>query len=263
MSYGFTKLFGSIITSSIWAEDNVTRIVWITMLAIADEDGYVSGSIPGLANIARFSIDETRNAIEKLKGPDEYSRTKEHEGRRIAEVDGGWLILNYGMYRDRARVESRRAYIKNYMRERRKHSEFTAVNKELTQVNSSASVSASEYEGESQREETPLDHAFDGIIQTSLKTDKFLAAWHLWIKDRRARRKPVTCHAAAMQLKKLEAMGEAKAVEAIETAIERGWTGLFRVDDAKQGDKPGLRFCDKCRLPVSSCICNRVEEDDQ
>ena len=41
---GFTKLFQSILTSSVWSEDNETRIVWITMLALADQNGSVSAT---------------------------------------------------------------------------------------------------------------------------------------------------------------------------------------------------------------------------
>ena len=34
-------------------------------------------------------------AIDQLQAPDKWSRTKDHEGRRIVEVDGGWRVLNY------------------------------------------------------------------------------------------------------------------------------------------------------------------------
>ena len=79
----YTKLFSSIITSTVWSEDHETRIVWITMLAMADKHGEVQGSIPGLARIAAVSLDGCRNAIRKFLSPDEDSRTKDDEGRRI------------------------------------------------------------------------------------------------------------------------------------------------------------------------------------
>ena len=97
---GYTKLFGSIVASTIWREDDKTRIVWITLLALSDKDGYVAGSIPGLADLARVSIPECEQALEKLQQPDKYSRSPEHDGRRLEVVEGGWLILNRAKYRD-------------------------------------------------------------------------------------------------------------------------------------------------------------------
>jgi hypothetical protein len=50
---GWTKLFSSIVTSSIWIEPNATLRVWVALLATADADGLVEGSVPGFANLAR------------------------------------------------------------------------------------------------------------------------------------------------------------------------------------------------------------------
>jgi hypothetical protein len=96
---GFTKLFSGIIHSSIWCEDNDTRIVWITLLAMCGPDGTVEASIPGLASAAKISLDKCEKALEKLKEPDKYSRSSEFEGRRIEKIEGGFLILNYQKYR--------------------------------------------------------------------------------------------------------------------------------------------------------------------
>lgn len=98
---GWTKLFSSITTSSIWMEDNITLRVWIAMLASCDQDGIVEGSIPGFANICRVSIPELEKALHVLSSPDPYSRTKRNEGRRIRVYDGGWEILNYCEHRER------------------------------------------------------------------------------------------------------------------------------------------------------------------
>jgi hypothetical protein len=97
---GYTKLFSSIVTSTIWRADCPTKVVWITMLALSDKDGIVEGSIPGLAHIAGVTLDECKRALDKLQSPDEYSRTPENEGRRVKAIDGGWLILNRTKYRD-------------------------------------------------------------------------------------------------------------------------------------------------------------------
>lgn len=109
---GYTPLFNSIVTSSIWNEDSETRIVWITLLALADADGKVEGSVAGLAPVARIPIESCQKALGKLMAPDEYSRTKENEGRRIQEIDGGWLILNHRKFREKAK--SRAEYYKKW-----------------------------------------------------------------------------------------------------------------------------------------------------
>lgn len=95
----YTKLFSSIVTSTIWTEDDKTRILWITMLAISDQHGEVHASIPGLARIAGLSVEDCEMALGKFLSPDEYSRTKDFEGKRIAEIPGGWELLNHAKYR--------------------------------------------------------------------------------------------------------------------------------------------------------------------
>jgi hypothetical protein len=107
---GFTKLFQSIVTSSIWSEDDKTRIVWVTMLALADRGGLVEAALPGLANAARVSLEDCEGAVNKFLAPDKYSRTEEWEGRRIEKVDGGWRLLNHASYRRKLSADDRLDY---------------------------------------------------------------------------------------------------------------------------------------------------------
>ena len=120
MNRGFTKLFNTIVTSTIWQEDDQTRIVWITMLAISDAQGLVSAAIPGLANVAKVPVEATRKAVQILEDPDPDSRTEENEGRRIQKVEGGWQILNYLKYRRMLNEEERREYKAKWIAEKRK-----------------------------------------------------------------------------------------------------------------------------------------------
>lgn len=114
---GYTKLFSSIIDSTIWREDKETKIVWITLLAKCNKYGIVEASIPGLADAARVTLEECEKALALMMSPDKYSRTKEFDGRRIKEVDGGWLILNHAKYRAKMNQEDKlerdRIYQKN------------------------------------------------------------------------------------------------------------------------------------------------------
>ncbi len=120
MQRGFTKLFNTIVTSTIWQEDDKTRIVWITMLAIADAQGVVGASIPGLASVANVSVDSARVAVAKLEGPDPDSRTEDFEGRRIEKIEGGWHILNYTKYMRMLSEDERREYKAKWIADKRR-----------------------------------------------------------------------------------------------------------------------------------------------
>jgi hypothetical protein len=122
---GYTKLFNSILASTIWMEDDTTRIVWIAMLAMVNRDGVVEASMPGLASIARVSQDACQSAIDKLESPDKHSRSHEHAGRRIKPVDGGWLILNHAKYRERMNADERREYNRIKQQESRQRKSLT------------------------------------------------------------------------------------------------------------------------------------------
>ena len=98
------------------------------MLAMADRKGRVWGSIPGLANRARISIDDCNLALKTFLSPDQYSRTSEHDGRRIAEIDGGWLLLNYEKYRTIQDSETILESKRNYIRKRREQDKAKADN---------------------------------------------------------------------------------------------------------------------------------------
>ena len=96
----FTKLHGTILDSSVWQEPAHIRLVWITMLAMADQHGVVQASVGGLAHRARVSRDECVDALTKFLGPDPDSRDRT-TGERVQEVPGGWLLLNHSNYRDK------------------------------------------------------------------------------------------------------------------------------------------------------------------
>lgn len=105
---GYTKLYASITTSTIWSESSDTRVVWITMLAMSDKYGRVFASIPGLARVSVVSLENTEIALKKFLAPDKYSRTPDNEGRRIVEIVGGWQLLNYPIYREQQDEEHKR-----------------------------------------------------------------------------------------------------------------------------------------------------------
>lgn len=138
MAEGFTKLFNTIITSSIWNEDSETRIVWITMLALSNKEGIVNASVSGLAVMARLPVESCKKAIEKLSSPDSDSRTLEKEGRRIEKVDGGWRIINYVKYRNLGKIDERREYLRLKQRQHRSKEKSSKKENIITEAEAEA-----------------------------------------------------------------------------------------------------------------------------
>lgn len=149
---GWTKLFSSIVTSSIWVEDDATVRVWVAMLATADSDGIVEGSVPGFASLARVTEEQMERAVEILSSPDKRSRTPDHEGRRIESVPGGWRILNYGEYRARAQGKGagRAPYHRQYRAKKKAEAEAQLA-QQIAQQQTVARNTEGEEEGEAER----------------------------------------------------------------------------------------------------------------
>lgn len=125
----YTKLHQSLITSTVWREPHTTRIVWVTMMLMADKNGEVMASIPGLAHMAMVTIEECEAALTTFMSPDKYSRTKAHDGRKIEEINGGWFLLNHSTYRAMASKEDETQKAAARMARHRRNKELQSVTK--------------------------------------------------------------------------------------------------------------------------------------
>lgn len=231
---GYTKLFSEIITSTIWAEPDEIRIVWITMLALKDKWGVVGATVPGLAHLARVETEVCRKAIDKFLGPDGDSRTPDNEGRRIEVVDGGWRILNHEKYRRLMSADERRDYLAQKQREHRERQQVVNTRKQsstgVTKESTSVSVSASE------------------SVVLPFGSDVFKEAWSQFQAHRSEIRKPLRPTSTKLCLRELGQMGEARAVAALRHTIAKGWQGIREPDPkdaARNGhvapEKPALK----------------------
>ncbi len=108
----YSKLFSSLVHSSLWSEPDHIRLLFITLLALADRDGIVYGSRMGLERAALIDPDAS-DPWDRLMGPDNDSsdlmRNPDNEGRRIEEIPGGFKIINYTYYRSLRDAEDRKA----------------------------------------------------------------------------------------------------------------------------------------------------------
>lgn len=143
----YVKLFASILDSSVWDEAPATKLVWITMLLLADEDGFVKGVDSAIGRRAAVSAEECRAALAVLEGPDLNSQSQEYGGRRIERVEGGWQVLNYAKYREyrtREQVKAADRQRRKYRRDNGVAKPAVAAERDGREVSrSSASASAS------------------------------------------------------------------------------------------------------------------------
>ena len=167
MIMGFSKLFSDIIHSTVWREKMHVKVVWITMLAMADRHGQVLASIPGLADSAKVTLEECLDALNIFQSPDEYSRTKDYEGRRITEIDGGWLLLNYEKFRERKDDEEQRIKTRERVRKHREKAKDVTPDVTVTPSNDiqkQKQKTDSEADGEPAPPEKPSREIYIGTV---------------------------------------------------------------------------------------------------
>jgi len=78
------------------------------MLAMSDKHGEIHASVPGLARRAGVPREACETALHTFLSPDPDSRSRDYQGRRIEEIDGGWSLLNHPKYRDKMSKEDRK-----------------------------------------------------------------------------------------------------------------------------------------------------------
>lgn len=119
----YAKIFSQIFNSSI-ADDYRVRHLFMDLLALSDQEGIVDMTHEAISARTRVPLEEVKAAIAKLELPDERSRSREHEGRRLVRLDDhrdwGWMIVNYLRYREMKSETDRKEYLRNYMVEYRK-----------------------------------------------------------------------------------------------------------------------------------------------
>lgn len=158
----FVKLDCNILRSTLWFE-RLQREIFITALLMAepmfvDEPlpqlktrsleetgwsvppdpetpyGFVPAAGVGIVRLAIASnkkedMEAGMDALEKLGEPEESSRTPDFDGRRLVRVNGGYIVLNYGKYRERDYTAAERQ--KRY-RERKKSNAVTSASNAVT-----------------------------------------------------------------------------------------------------------------------------------
>lgn len=140
---GFVKIYGQILKSSVWVGQPAhLRLTWFALLVLADRHGNVMSSLPGLAQDAGVTVAEVMQALDVFRKPDPFSRTPDHEGRRIVDIDGGWHVLNHLKYREMrsdSQVKNAERQAKFKAKKRAKPAPFEGVSVPVTTVTGNAS----------------------------------------------------------------------------------------------------------------------------
>ena len=177
---GYTKLFSSIITSTIWREPPVVCKVWITMLALADKNGEVTATVPGLADMARVSRCDCEVALKTFLSPDPDSRSKDSDGRRIEEIEGGWELINHAKYRKMTDLEDKKAVNaarqKRYRDRKVRNADSNAPLRSVTKSNDIAEAEA-EADTNRQQQQQPAQTAAPAAPALA-DHDLFIKAWY-------------------------------------------------------------------------------------
>ena len=174
----YNRLFTKILDSSIWLENDPTRLVWITMLASMDEDGFVCfASVKNLARRAIVSEIDASKAVLKLESPDPDSGDPDNEGRRIEKVTGGWIVLNSSKYGDiinrQIMREKNRVKAQKYREKNKSNHKVTDSNQSLPKIplldssSSSSSNSNSNSNSGKRREESKTPPARSDFSEES------------------------------------------------------------------------------------------------
>ena len=134
----YNKLFTKILDSSIWMESDGTRLVWLTLLAAMDQDGFCSfASVANLAHRARVTLQAARVAVDVLEKPDPNSADPDNDGRRIERTQGGWVVLNARKYGELVTADQMRQHNRERQRRfrERKRGESEPCNAHVTPPN--------------------------------------------------------------------------------------------------------------------------------
>ncbi len=151
----FVKLDCGIIHSSLWAESSDTKICWITLLLLADQNGFVRAAPSAIAREAGIPAEVARKAISLFCSPDNESRSPENQGKRIERVEGGFHVLNYEKYRERDYTNAER---QKRWRESQK-SNVTSVTEALPVTPRNISRSRVQKQSTEERKRKPLSLA--------------------------------------------------------------------------------------------------------
>lgn len=104
----YGKVFEDIFCSTLMEHGGDTAYVFIAMIVLSDERGFVKHTAGSLARLICKPLEVVAEAVRNLELADPSSNIKAHDGRRIVPLreimddeNRGWLVVNKSTYRER------------------------------------------------------------------------------------------------------------------------------------------------------------------
>ena len=118
----FSRVFTSLFDGSMRGQSDLI-LVFVNILCHKDKEGFDDRHWKAISDETGLSIERVRNALLALESPDQESRSRNNDGRRIQRIDPdrdwGWQVINAKKYDAIRTTEERRAYMRDLMREHR------------------------------------------------------------------------------------------------------------------------------------------------
>jgi hypothetical protein len=106
---GYTPVFRSVFQGTLCGKYPELP-VWLVLLALADRHGEIDAHPSYIATVSGLPQPDIEAAIRSFCQADEASRTSTEDGRRLVPIPNrgfGWIIVNHGKYREKARLAAK------------------------------------------------------------------------------------------------------------------------------------------------------------
>jgi hypothetical protein len=179
----YVKLDTGLLDSSLWLAPDQTRLFLAALLMAQPQEfhqplavlpvgsteptgellepgwyGFVPAAGPALVARTMLPLAAGMAALTALCSPDPDSRTPTNQGRRLARIDGGFVVLNYMAYRDRDYSAAERMRRLRARRKAETPSVTANIRNELRQsVTGDVTVTQAEAEGRGRKNTTRVD----------------------------------------------------------------------------------------------------------
>lgn len=120
MSADFIKLYPGFFLGTISRETCETRLCFVAMLLLADENGVVRITKDALGRYVGIDESVACTAVDRLLLPDPDSTSPDEDGRRIVPWGDGqntYRVVNYRHYFEKSRNEERKEYKREWDRQ--------------------------------------------------------------------------------------------------------------------------------------------------
>lgn len=226
------------------------------MIVLADADGMVDMTPPGIAAITSIPLDIITMGLEVLSAPDPYSRTPGSEGRRIELIDAhrpwGWHIVNHEKYKSLQDADTVRAQTRERVRRHREQKRTVTEGNGLKRHTDTDTNK----ETNTKKEE----------VAVRLPEWLPLEAWKAYLEVRKAKKCPNTpraLNAILTELERLKSLGH-DPERVIDQSIVKGWKTVYplKPELVSVTAEPKSQLCDYCTKGSTGTVNGRRSCDE-